>query len=80
MAEADLQTASGPAGPSHPAEPPRVGARRATVDIAVQVIGRTGNLALGVVVTLIVVRALGSSGFGEWSTIFAITQIATNLG
>ncbi len=80
MAEADLQTASGPAGPSHPAEPPRVGARRATVDIAVQVIGRTGNLALGVVVTLIVVRALGSSGFGEWLTIFAITQIATNFG
>ncbi|MGH2853395.1 MAG: flippase [Solirubrobacteraceae bacterium] len=57
-----------------------VGARRASVDIGVQVIGRIGNLALGVVVTLVVVRALGSSGFGEWSTIFAITQIATNFG
>jgi O-antigen/teichoic acid export membrane protein len=57
-----------------------VGARRASLDIGVQMIGRIGNLALGVVVTSIVVRALGSSGFGQWSTIFAITQIATNFG
>jgi O-antigen/teichoic acid export membrane protein len=57
-----------------------VGARRASLDVAVQVIGRIGNLALGVVVTLIVVRALGRSGFGQWSTIFAVTQIATNFG
>jgi len=57
-----------------------VGARRASLDIAVQVIGRVGNLALGVVVTLIVVRTLGSTGFGQWSTIFAITQIAYNFG
>jgi O-antigen/teichoic acid export membrane protein len=64
-----------PEGPSL-----QVGARRASLDIAVQVVGRIGNLALGVVVTLIVVRALGSSGFGEWSTIFAITQIASNFG
>jgi O-antigen/teichoic acid export membrane protein len=63
-----------PEGPSL-----QVGARRASLDIAVQVVGRIGNLALGVV-TLIVVRALGSSGFGEWSTIFAITQIASNFG
>jgi O-antigen/teichoic acid export membrane protein len=58
----------------------QVGARRATIDIGAQVIGRTGNLALGVVVTAVVVRTLGSSGFGEWSTIFAITQIAANFG
>ena len=45
-----------------------------------QVVGRIGNLALGVVVTAVVVRTLGSSGFGEWSTIFAITQIAANFG
>jgi O-antigen/teichoic acid export membrane protein len=57
-----------------------VGARRATADIGVQVIGRIGNLALGVVVTLIVVRTLGSRGFGQWSTIFAVTQIAANFG
>lgn len=57
-----------------------LGARRATLDIGVQVVGRIGNLALGVVVTLVVARLLGSSGFGEWSTIFAITQIAANFG
>jgi O-antigen/teichoic acid export membrane protein len=57
-----------------------VGARRATVDIVVQVVARIGNLALGVVVTLVVVRALGTRGFGQWSTIFAVTQIATNFG
>ncbi len=65
-----------PGGP----ESIKVGARRATVDIGVQVVGRIGNLALGVVVTAVVVRTLGSGGFGEWSTIFAITQIAANFG
>jgi O-antigen/teichoic acid export membrane protein len=50
------------------------------LDIVVQVFARVGNLALGVVVTLVVVRALGTSGFGQWSTIFAVTQIATNFG
>ncbi len=58
----------------------RIGARRASLDILVQVLGRFGNLALGVVVTLIIVRTLGSTGFGQWSTIFAVTQIATNFG
>lgn len=66
--------------PDSPRPPIQVGARRASLDIGVQVVGRIGNLALGVVVTLVVVRALGRSGFGEWSTIFAITQIATNFG
>jgi O-antigen/teichoic acid export membrane protein len=81
MDEADRQSAGGSAGASPQTAPPtQVGARRATVDIAVQVIGRIGNLALGVVATLVVVRALGSSGFGQWSTIFAVTQIATNFG
>jgi O-antigen/teichoic acid export membrane protein len=60
--------------------PMQIGARRATRDIAVQVLGRNGNHALGVVVTLIVVRGLGARGFGAWSTIFAVTQIASVLG
>jgi O-antigen/teichoic acid export membrane protein len=58
----------------------QVGARRATVDIMVQVVGRIGNLALGVAVTLVLVHALGARGFGQWSTILAITQIAVNFG
>ncbi len=57
-----------------------VGARRATADIAVQIVTRILNLALGVVVTLVLVRALGSRGFGVWSSIFAITQIAASFG
>ncbi len=57
-----------------------VGARRATADIAVQILARILNLALGVVVTLILVRALGSRSFGVWSSIFAITQIAASFG
>jgi O-antigen/teichoic acid export membrane protein len=58
----------------------QVGARRATVDVAVQIVARVLNLALGVVVTLILVRTLGSRGFGAWSSIFAITQIAASFG
>jgi O-antigen/teichoic acid export membrane protein len=60
--------------------PLKIGARRASLDIAVQVVGRVGNLALGVVVTLVLIRSLGARGFGAWSTIFAVSQIATNFG
>lgn len=60
--------------------PIQVGARRTSADIAVQVIGRIINLALGVVVTAVIVRALGAKGFGEWSAIFAVSQIAGNFG
>jgi len=61
-------------------EPLRVGARRVTFDVAVQIVARAVNLALGVVVTLVLVHALGSRSFGLWSTLFAITQIATSFG
>ncbi len=61
-------------------EPPAVGARRAAADIAVQLIGRVGNLALGVVVTLTLARALGDRGFGQWATIFAITSVGSAFG
>jgi O-antigen/teichoic acid export membrane protein len=61
-------------------EPLRVGARRITVDVAVQLVARAVNLVLGVVVTLVLARSLGSHGFGLWSTLFAITQITTSFG
>jgi O-antigen/teichoic acid export membrane protein len=60
--------------------PLQIGGRRTSADIAVQVVGRFLNLALGVAVTLIIVRALGTHGFGVWSTLLAVTQIAANLG
>jgi O-antigen/teichoic acid export membrane protein len=53
--------------------------RRAARDVAVQLVGRALNLALGVVVTAAVARALGDQGFGEWSTLLVVTQIAEYL-
>jgi O-antigen/teichoic acid export membrane protein len=51
--------------------------QRAARDILMQVVVRIANLALGVVVTAIVVRTLGKEGYGEWSTLFiVITLIA----
>lgn len=57
-----------------------LGSRRIVGDISIQVFARAGNLVLGVVVTLILVRALGVRGFGQWSTLLAIAQIATSFG
>ncbi len=81
IASSDPHSSPGDRQPAPPSPPAiEIGARRASLDIGVQVAGRIANLALGVVVTSIIARTLGSSGFGEWSTIFAITQIATNFG
>ena len=41
-----------------------VSPRRISWDIGVQLVGRVANLALGVVVTALLARALGESGFG----------------
>jgi O-antigen/teichoic acid export membrane protein len=60
--------------------PLNLGRRRIVGDISIQVFARAGNLLLGVVVTLILVRALGVRGFGQWSTLLAIAQIATSFG
>lgn len=54
--------------------------RRAAADVAVQVVGRALNLVAGVVVTVVVTRTLGDSGFGQWATILAVLQIAGYVG
>lgn len=36
-------------------------------DVAIQIGARGLNLALGVAVTVLLARALGDDGFGEWS-------------
>ena len=46
--------------------------QRAARDILMQVVVRILNLALGVVVTAIVVRTLGRAGYGQWSTLFIV--------
>jgi O-antigen/teichoic acid export membrane protein len=61
-------------------EPAAVGTRRVTGDVSVQIVARVLNLALGVFVTLILVRGLGRSGFGVWSALFAVGQIAAGFG
>ncbi len=57
-----------------------VGTRRMTIDVTVQIVARILNLALGVVVTFVLARGLGSSSFGIWSTLFAACQIAGSFG
>ncbi len=57
--------------------------QRAASDIVMQVVVRIGNLALGVFVTALVVRTLGSAGYGQWSTMFAVLALVgyfTNFG
>ncbi len=64
-------------------DPATVGARRATSDIAIQIVVRVLNLGLGVVVTAVIVRALGERQFGQWSTLLVVTTLAgylTDLG
>jgi O-antigen/teichoic acid export membrane protein len=49
--------------------------QRASRDILMQVGVRVLNLALGVVVTALVVRTLGQAGYGEWSTLFVVITL-----
>lgn len=60
--------------------PGALGRRRITADIAVQLVGKAANLALGVVVTVILVRHLGQDGFGQWATILAVTNLVAAAG
>ncbi len=46
--------------------------QRAASDIAMQVSVRVANLALGAVVTALLVRTLGATEFGQWSTLLAV--------
>jgi len=53
---------------------------RAGRDIALQIVLRVGNIALGVAVTLLLVRALGDEGFGRWSTLLAVIGLLSYFG
>lgn len=52
-----------------------VGARRASSDILIQIGGGVVNVALGVGVTILLIRSLGDSAFGQWSTLLAVAQL-----
>jgi O-antigen/teichoic acid export membrane protein len=59
--------------------PPAATPRHAVRDVAIQLVARAGNLVLGVVATAVVARALGGVGFGEWSTLLVVAQMAGYL-
>ena len=52
---------------------------RALRDVLVQIVGRVGNLLLGMVVVIAITRTLGVDGNGEWSTLMAISMITGYL-
>ena len=57
--------------------------QHASRDILLQVFVRVSNLALGVFVTALVVRTLGQSGYGQWSTtllILTMIGLVANFG
>jgi O-antigen/teichoic acid export membrane protein len=54
--------------------------QRAARDIVVQVVARVGNLALGVLVTALLARTLGSAGYGQWSTVLAVLALVGYFG
>lgn len=53
--------------------------RRAAMDVGIQVVGRAGNLVLGIVVTALIARGLGSSRYGEWTTILLVPSLLAYL-
>src|SRR3954462_5441515 len=57
-----------------------VGRGRAARDVLGQLVFRTANLLLGIVVTILVVRGLGDAGFGKWSTLLAVSTLAGYFG
>lgn len=54
--------------------------RRIASDIGLQLVARVANVALGLVVTIVLVRALGDARFGQWSTALAVAGIVGYLG
>jgi len=58
----------------------QISGKRAGRDIALQLLSKGANVALGTAVTVVLVRGLGDRGFGQWSTIAAVVQLVGFLG
>jgi O-antigen/teichoic acid export membrane protein len=58
----------------------RVGSRRVVTDVAIQLGGQVVNVALGVVTTVVIVRALGATRYGEWATVLAMIELIAMVG
>jgi O-antigen/teichoic acid export membrane protein len=53
---------------------------RAGRDVSLQIVLRATNIALGVGVTLLLVRGLGDEAFGQWATLLAVIGFAGYFG
>lgn len=69
-----------PRGSSSRPRATEVTRRRAATDIAIQVGGQAVNLTLGVVVTVILARTLGTTRYGEWATLLATVELVAMVG
>jgi O-antigen/teichoic acid export membrane protein len=58
----------------------RVGSRRVAADVAVQIGGQVLNIALGVITTVVIVRALEATRYGQWATIMAVIDLIAMVG
>jgi O-antigen/teichoic acid export membrane protein len=54
--------------------------RRAAGDIVFQIAGQGVNLALGIVVTAILARGLGTTDYGQWATLLATVELVATVG
>src|SRR6476646_2852151 len=58
----------------------RVGSRRVLGDVGAQLGGQIVNVALGIVTTVVLVRALEATRYGEWATILAVIDLVAMVG
>ncbi len=58
----------------------RVGSRRVLGDVGIQLGGQVVNVALGIVTTVVLVRALEATRYGEWATILAVIDLVAMVG
>lgn len=73
----DLTPAAGADGVDVSADHPH--AHRAGRDATLQVIARAINLGIGVPVTALVARTLGTEGYGDWATLLAVVGLVGYL-
>jgi len=65
---------------SAPHRATRVGSRRVAADVGIQIGGQVINIALGIVTTVVLVRALEATRYGEWATILAVIDLIAMVG
>jgi O-antigen/teichoic acid export membrane protein len=58
----------------------KVGSRRVVTDVVAQIAGQGLNILLGIVTTVVIVRALEATRYGEWATILAAIELIAMVG